>query len=162
MGSFLCLLFVEGLTEVIHSFLKAVSFLMTITLNSLSGILFISASFSSFAAILSCFFFHLRQTYFSISSFCLTLCVCFYVLGKSATPPAFESSGLMGTPGWFSQLSVQLQFRSWSHSLWVQAPHKALCWHLGSWSLLWILCLPLSPPLPRSYSVSLSLSLKNK
>ena len=38
----------------------------------------------------------------------------------------------------------------------------ALCWQLRTWSLLWILCLPLSLPLPNLGSVSLSLSLKNK
>ena len=33
----------------------------------------------------------------------------------------------MGAPGWLSQLSFWLQLRSWSHGLWVQAPHQALC-----------------------------------
>ena len=33
-----------------------------------------------------------------------------------------------------SWLSVQFQLRSWSHSLWVRAPHQALCWQCGSCS----------------------------
>ena len=44
----------------------------------------------------------------------------------------------------------------------VQALCQALCWQLGAWSLLWIPCLPLSPPLPRSHSVCDSLSKINK
>ena len=59
-------------------------------------------------------------------------------------------------PGCLSWLSVQLQLRSWSHSLWVQAPHRPLCWQLRAWSLLRILCLPLSLLLPHSRSVSVS------
>ena len=64
-----------------------------------------------------------------------------------------------GTPGWLSQLSIRLRLRSWSHSLWVRAPCQAVCWQLGAWSLLRILCLPLSLPLPHSCSLFLSLSL---
>ena len=52
------------------------------------------------------------------------------------------------TPGWLRWLSVWLQLRSWSRSQWVRALHRALCWHLRAWSLLWILCLPLSLPSP--------------
>ena len=65
-----------------------------------------------------------------------------------------------GAPGWLSQFSVQLWFRSCSHGLWVQAPHWALYWQLRapSWNLLQILCLPLSMPLPWSHSVSFCLS----
>ena len=37
-----------------------------------------------------------------------------------------------------------------------------LTWQLRAWSLLWILCLPLSPPLPHSCSVFVSLSLSQK
>ena len=57
---------------------------------------------------------------------------------------------------WVAQwVKCQLQLRSWSHGLGVQA----LCWQLRVWSLLQILCLPsLSLPLSHSYSVSL----KNK
>ena len=58
-------------------------------------------------------------------------------------------------PAWPSQLSVRLWLRSWLHGLWVRALHQAPCWWLRTWSLLWILCLPLSLPLPCSHSVSL-------
>ena len=60
-----------------------------------------------------------------------------------------------GAPGWLSQLSIRLWLRSWSHGLWVQAPRQALCWQLRAWSLLWILCLIFSLPLPHLCSVSL-------
>ena len=64
----------------------------------------------------------------------------------------------LGVPGWLSRLSGRLRLRSWSHSSWVGAPHQALCWQLGAWSLLWTLCLSLSLcPSPAH-----SLSLKNK
>ena len=64
---------------------------------------------------------------------------------------------------WVAQLverstSAQVMI-SW---LWVQAPRWALCWQHWARSLLWILCLPLSPPLPCSRSVSLCLSIINK
>ena len=68
--------------------------------------------------------------------------------------------GILGTPGWLSQLNVWLRLRSWSPVSWVQAPHRALCSQLRAWNLLWVLCLPLSLPLP--HSKFLSLSLKNK
>ena len=64
-------------------------------------------------------------------------------------------------PGWLSQLSIWLQLRSWSLSLWVQAPLGALSWQLRVWNLLQILCLPLSLSLPHSCCLSLSLSLSN-
>ena len=56
-----------------------------------------------------------------------------------------------------SQLSVRLWFRSRSHGLWVWAPHRALCWQLRAWSLLQILCPPLSLPSP-AHTLCLSLS----
>ena len=62
----------------------------------------------------------------------------------------------LGVPGWLSWLSVQLWLRSWSHGSWVRASCRALCWQLRAWSLLRILCLPLSLPLPCSRSVSVS------
>ena len=61
-----------------------------------------------------------------------------------------------GAPGWLIPLSIRLRLRSWSHSPWVRAPRRALCWQLRAWSLFQILCLSLSLPLPRSCSVSLS------
>ena len=67
-----------------------------------------------------------------------------------------------GEPGWLSQLSFRLQLGSWSHGSWVWALHQAMCWQLRAWSLLLILWLPLSLPLPCSRSVSLCLSKINK
>ena len=61
-------------------------------------------------------------------------------------------------PGWLSRLNVWFQLRSWTHGSWVPALRGALCWQLRAWSLLWILCLPLSLPLPHSCSVSFCLS----
>ena len=49
---------------------------------------------------------------------------------------------------------------SWSHSLWVWAPHKALCWQLRAWSLFQILCLSLCPS--PAHALSLSVSKINK
>ena len=63
-------------------------------------------------------------------------------------------------PGWLSRLSVQLQLKSWSRGLWVQAQHGAHCWQLRPWRLLRTLCLPIS--LCPSPTCTLSLSLKNK
>ena len=62
-----------------------------------------------------------------------------------------------GAPAWLSRLGVWLQLRSWSHSSWVQALCRALCWQLRAWRLLRILCLPLSLSLP---ACTLSLSKK--
>ena len=56
--------------------------------------------------------------------------------------------------GWLSQFSIQFWLRSWSRGLRVPVPHQVLCWHLRSWSLLQILCLPLSLPLCGLHSVS--------
>ena len=71
-----------------------------------------------------------------------------------------QASNLAGAPGWLSQLSIRLRLRSWSHGSWVRAPCRALCWQLGAWSLLRMLCLPLS--LPLTHSCSVSLYFKNK
>ena len=60
-----------------------------------------------------------------------------------------------GAPGWLSPLRVWLQLRSWSHGSRVWAPHWALCWQLGAWTLLQILCFPLSLPLSHLCSVCL-------
>ena len=69
---------------------------------------------------------------------------------------------LLGAPGWLSGLNVSLRLRSWSHSSWVQAPHRALCWQRRAWSLLWILCLPLSLFVLPLLVLSLSLLEVNK
>ena len=60
-------------------------------------------------------------------------------------------------PGWLSLLGVWLELRSWSWGLCVRALRPALCWQLRTWSLLFILCLPL-PQL----ALCLSISLKNR
>ena len=73
-----------------------------------------------------------------------------------------------GAPGELSRLGVWLGLRSWPNSLWVPAPHQAVCWQLRAWSLLQTLCLPLSLPLcpsparTRAHVFSVSLCLKNK
>ena len=64
-----------------------------------------------------------------------------------------------GAPGWLSLWEVLLWLRSWSHGSWVRVPQRALCWQLGAWSLLQILCLPFSCPSPTH---ALFLSFKNK
>ena len=62
-------------------------------------------------------------------------------------------------PGWLSRLRVWFRFRSWSHSSWVRAVCRALCWQLRAWTLLRILCLPLSLCPSPAWALSLSLSL---
>ena len=64
---------------------------------------------------------------------------------------------ILGAPVWLSRLNIKHRLRSRSHGRWVRAPRRGLCWQLGAWSLLQILCLPLSLPLPHSCSVSLCL-----
>ena len=67
-----------------------------------------------------------------------------------------------GAPGWLSQLSSWRWLRSWSHVSWVQPPYLVLCWQLRTWSLLQILCLPLSLPAPPLLMPSLSkINIKN-
>ena len=51
-------------------------------------------------------------------------------------------------PGWLSRLSIRLLLRSWSCVSSVGALWWALCWQLRAWTLLQILCPPLSPPHP--------------
>ena len=62
----------------------------------------------------------------------------------------------LGVPGWLSQLSSWLWFRSWSWGLWVWAPHQACCCQhrvcLRSSALLSLL-------LPHLCTCSLTLSL---
>lgn len=111
---------------------------------------------------------------FGCFCFVLFVCFCFFVLFCLLNilnwTTCFHSTGVTrsvvkdilfaGAPGWLSWLSVRLQLSSWSHSPWVRAPRQALCWQIRAWSLLWILCLLLSLPLP--YPCSISLCLKNK
>ena len=77
-------------------------------------------------------------------------------------PYAAYKRSTTGVPGWLSQLSVWLQLRLWSHGSWVPTPHGALCWQLRAWSLLRILCLPLSLSDPPPLVHPISLSLKNR
>ena len=60
---------------------------------------------------------------------------------------------ITGSPQGLTQLDVWLQLRSWSHGSWVSSPRQALCWQLRVWSLLRILSLPVSLPLPYSWKV---------
>ena len=70
-----------------------------------------------------------------------------------------EQQGCLGgSVSWASAQSVERQLRSWSHGWQVWAPRRPLCWQLGAWSLLRILCLPLFlGPFP-AHALSLSLS----
>ena len=63
---------------------------MIISLSSLSGFFLISILFRSLAVVLSCSF--IWDIF--VFSFCLPLCICFCVLGKSAVSPALERNGL--------------------------------------------------------------------
>ena len=69
----------------------------------------------------------------------------------------FLSAGKLGRPHLLtaptSALCTSAQalwLSSRSHGSWVRAPRRALCRQLGAWSLLRILCLPLSRPLPHT------------
>ena len=59
-------------------------------------------------------------------------------------------------PGWLIWLSFWLA-QVMICASWIQTPCQALCWQLRAWSLLQILCFPISLPLSSS-----TLSLKNK
>ena len=67
-----------------------------------------------------------------------------------------------GAPGWLSRLSVRLRLRSRSRGPWVRAPRRALGRWFGAWSLLPILCLPLSLSAPPPFMLCLSRSLSQK
>ena len=71
--------------------------------NSLSGRYLNSVSLRSFLRL--CFVLSFK-TYFSISSSCLVLCVCFYVLGKTATSLNLE--GVASYRRWFFLFSPAL------------------------------------------------------
>ena len=66
----------------------------------------------------------------------------------------------LGAHGWLGGLSVRPRLRSRFRGLWVRAPRRGLT--AQGWSLLQILCFPLSLPLLCSCSLSVSLSFKNK
>ena len=54
----------------------------------------------------------LTGTYYSTSSFCLILCVCVYVLGKSATRPSIEGAIYVGDVLWSSKAQSRLATRA--------------------------------------------------
>ena len=58
---------------------------------------------------------------------------------------SFEMCCRGGMPGWLSWLHVWLRLRSWSRSLWFQAPCRALCWQLRAWRLFRFCVFFLSP-----------------
>ena len=64
---------------------SSVSIFMTISLNTLSGKLLISISLVFFFFFLEFYLVLSFVTYSSVSSFCLTFCVCFYESGKATT-----------------------------------------------------------------------------
>ena len=74
-------------------FSSEVNIFITIKFNFLSGIFLSSVSFHSIAVI----FFPVLSfgTNPFVSSFCLTICACFYVLGKSSVFPDLESSDVI-------------------------------------------------------------------
>ena len=80
------------------------------------------------------------------------------VLPVLETVPVCMETYILGAPGRLSRLSAQLRLRSGSRGPWVGAPRRALCRQLRAWSLLRILCLPLSDPPP----FMLCLCLRNK
>ena len=67
----------------------------------------------------------------------------------------------LGAPGWLSQLSIQLRFRSWSHSLRVQTQIE-LCADSSEPGACFEFCVSLSLYFVLCLSLFLSLSLKNK
>ena len=70
------------------------------------------------------------------------------LIGNYGNDSSNNRNKATGAPGWLGQLSTRLQIRSWSHGLWVWAPHQALCRQLRAWSLLRILSPSLfAPPL---------------
>ena len=93
-----CLIFSKSLLKISLYFsillLSIVSILLTISMYSMSGKLLTSVSLGFFLG----FYFVLSfGTYSSVSSFCLTLGVCFYELGRTATSPSPEGVALCGT-----------------------------------------------------------------
>ena len=72
-------------------------------------------------------------------------------------PPTvlFKDRGF-GAPGGLSRWSVRFPLRSWSRSLWVRAPCRALCLQCRAWSLLEIVSLSLCPSPTHALSFCLS------
>lgn len=89
--------------------LSSVSIFITITLNSLSRRLFIFILFSSFSGVLFCSWI---ETYSSSSSFCLQLCACFGVLGKSAMWFVLKEWPYLGVVLWGSAVQCHWSTRA--------------------------------------------------
>ena len=71
--------------------LSSLSIFITVTLNSLSSRFLISISLRCFLKLSPV---PLFGTYSFVSSFCITLCICFYVPGRSALPLPFVKKWL--------------------------------------------------------------------
>ena len=80
-------IFVEVLTEFIHSFLRSTEYLYDHYFESLSSLLLISSLFSSFAGICSVLSFETHSLAFS---FYLTLYISSYVLGRPSMSPGLK------------------------------------------------------------------------
>ena len=100
---------------------------MVITLKSLSGRLLISTPFNSFSEVLP---------YSSVSSFCLILCVYFYVLDRSFKFPDLEEEALCRrhTMGPGNTLPSGLQSYTVPACWWVgPGPTNVAVWPKLSW-----------------------------
>ena len=105
-GTYIFHIFVEVLNVFMHSFPEFVSIFVTITLNSSSGKLLISASLGFFPEAVSCSF--LFQTYYYLSSFYLIVFVCFYALDEIATSSVLKGWLCVGGEPYCSTLPLFL------------------------------------------------------
>ena len=77
---------------------------------------------------------------------------------RNMWPEAIQNARIVRAPGWLSGLSLRLQLRSWSHSLWVQVRvrlHADSSEHGPCFGF----CVSLSPCPAPAHTLSLSLSL---
>ena len=107
--------------------LSSVSIFITISLNSLSRILFILILFSSFSGVLFCSWI---ETYSSSSSSCLQLCACFGVLGKSAMWFVLKEWPYLGAVLWGSEVQSHWSTRA-------GAQEMLLMWSMFPFLLWW-------------------------
>ena len=87
----------------------------------------------------------------SISAIATQLC---HYSTRAAIDTQSMSGSLRGSVGWGSHFGSGHDL-----SLWLLPPHRAFCWQLRAWSLLQILCLPLSLSAPPLLLLCLSLYL---